>query len=102
MFGLTAAIDAFLPLVKASTYHDRRIVNLATGLSQVGVAHTPGTKWCVGTNQLYICRAIKSAVNIITAVEASALMEEKANISVVAVCPGYCMTNLQGEWVRDI
>lgn len=36
VFGAAVLIDLFLPLLRASTYHDRRIVNVTSGAGQSG------------------------------------------------------------------
>ena len=41
VFGVAVVIDAFLPLLRASKYPDRRIVNVTSGLGRIGIAYSP-------------------------------------------------------------
>jgi NAD(P)-dependent dehydrogenase (short-subunit alcohol dehydrogenase family) len=43
VFGATVVIGSFLPLLRASKYHDRRIVNVTSGLGQIGLAGAHGS-----------------------------------------------------------
>ncbi|RAH57164.1 NAD(P)-binding protein [Aspergillus piperis CBS 112811] len=41
VFGVTVVTDAFILLLRASKYPDRRIVNVTSGLGQIGIAYSP-------------------------------------------------------------
>lgn len=41
VFGVAVMIEHFLPLIRASAYHDRRIVNVSSGLGLMGIAYSP-------------------------------------------------------------
>ncbi|RAK99577.1 NAD(P)-binding protein [Aspergillus ibericus CBS 121593] len=95
VFGVAVMTATFLPLLRASTYPDRRIVNVSSGLGQIGVALSPSSPYNVNAFALPIYRSSKSAVNMITAVDAVTLAKE--GILAVAVDPGYCRTNFNGN-----
>jgi NAD(P)-dependent dehydrogenase (short-subunit alcohol dehydrogenase family) len=94
VFGLMAVTEAFLPLLRASTYHDRRIVNLTSGLGLTTMAGKKG--YAFNANAWYApdYRSSKAAVNMITAAMSVKLAEE--GIAVVAVAPGMCRTRFTG------
>ena len=52
VFGAAVLIDTFLPLLRASRYHDRRIVNVTSGAGQIGLT--------VGPDDRYNARGIPS------------------------------------------
>ncbi|KAK0615697.1 putative short-chain dehydrogenase [Bombardia bombarda] len=92
VIGAMAVTEAFLPLLRASTYQDRRIVNVSSGLGQIGLAlavdHQSGAKAIPAPAY----RASKAALNMLTAVYAANLRDE--DILAVPACPGYARTNL--------
>ncbi|KAL3452668.1 NAD(P)-binding protein [Aspergillus insuetus] len=94
VFGVAVITDAFLPLLRASTYHDRRIVNVTTGLGHIGITLSATSEFSAKSFALPIYRSSKSALNMITAVDAVTLAEE--GISVVLAAPGYTRTNFTG------
>ncbi|PWY70795.1 NAD(P)-binding protein [Aspergillus sclerotioniger CBS 115572] len=95
VFGVAVMTATFLPLLRASTYPDRRIVNVSSGLGQIGIALSPTSPYNVHAFALPIYRSSKTAVNMLTAVDAVTLAEE--GILAVAVDPGYCRTNFNGN-----
>ncbi|KAK6820112.1 hypothetical protein RU639_007028 [Aspergillus parasiticus] len=100
VFGVAVIVDAFLPLLRASKYHDRRIVNVTTGLAQMSVAYSPTSEYGARRTRLPEYRSSKAALNMLTAVEGVTL--EKENILVVSTSPGYCRTNFTGGYgVKD-
>ncbi|KAJ5952083.1 uncharacterized protein N7479_010496 [Penicillium vulpinum] len=94
VFGVVVMTSTFLPLIRASKYHDRRIVNVSSGLGQVGMALSPTSDYSAKVWDLPIYRSSKSAINMINAVDATIL--EKENILAVLAAPGYCRTNFGG------
>ncbi|CEL05179.1 hypothetical protein ASPCAL06298 [Aspergillus calidoustus] len=94
VFGVAVVTDAFLPLLRASAYHDRRIVNVTSGLGQIGITLSPTSEYNAKSWALPIYRSSKCALNMITAVDAVTLSEE--GISVVLAAPGYTRTNFSG------
>ncbi|PYI03200.1 putative short-chain dehydrogenase [Aspergillus sclerotiicarbonarius CBS 121057] len=95
VFGVAVMTATFLPLLRASTYPDRRIVNVSSGLGQIGIALSPSSPYNVNAFALPVYRSSKTAVNMITAVDAVTLAKE--GILAVAVDPGYCRTNFNGN-----
>ncbi|PWY80672.1 short-chain dehydrogenase [Aspergillus heteromorphus CBS 117.55] len=92
VFGVAVVMDAFLPLLRASTYPDRRIVNVTSGQ---GLISRAGKKGHPSNAKAYFIpdyRSSKSAVNMITAAYSVNLEDEK--IAVIAAAPGYCRTSL--------
>ncbi|KAL2861576.1 hypothetical protein BJX68DRAFT_273827 [Aspergillus pseudodeflectus] len=94
VFGVAVITDAFLPLLRASAYHDRRIVNVTSGLGQIGITLSPTSEYNAKSWALPIYRSSKCALNMITAADAVTLSEE--GISVVLAAPGYTRTNFSG------
>lgn len=94
VFGVVAVTEAFLPLIKKSTYHDRRIVNVTSALGLITQAGDQ--EYDFNAEKLYIAdyRASKAALNMVTVAMAGSLREE--GIAVVAVAPGWCKTRLMG------
>ncbi|OOG00525.1 hypothetical protein ASPCADRAFT_392659 [Aspergillus carbonarius ITEM 5010] len=76
VFGVAVMTQTFLPLLRASTYHDRRIVNVTSGLGQIGMALSLTSEYNIKTWDLPVYRSSKTALNMITAVEAVTLREE--------------------------
>ena len=68
VFGVAVIIDCFLPLLRASSYHDRRIVNVTSGLGQMGVAYSTVSHYSAKAFALPIYRSSKAALNMLTAV----------------------------------
>ena len=94
VFGVAVVIDAFLPLLKASKFHDRRIVNVSSGQGRIGMAVARPSAAHAKTYGVPQYRSSKSAVNMLTAVNSALLAEE--GIAVVAAAPGYCRTSMNG------
>ncbi|KAI3204641.1 hypothetical protein CBS147311_3821 [Penicillium roqueforti] len=94
VFGVAVMTATFLPLLRASKHHDRRIVNVTSGLGQIGIAYSPTSEYSAKIWELPIYRSSKSAINMISAVDAVSL--EKENILVVLAAPGFCRTNFGG------
>ncbi|KAL3257704.1 hypothetical protein ABHI18_006634 [Aspergillus niger] len=94
VFGVAVVIEAFLPLLRASQYSDRRIVNVTSGLGQIGIAYSPTSEYSARVWELPVYRSSKSALNMMNAVDAVRLQKE--NILSVVVCPGHCRTDFGG------
>ncbi|KAJ5470585.1 hypothetical protein N7530_007942 [Penicillium desertorum] len=77
VFGVAVMTATFLPLLRASKYHDRRIVNVTSGLGQIGIAYSPTSEYSAKMWELPVYRSSKSAIKMITA-------------------PGFCRTNFGG------
>lgn len=100
VFGAAAMIDAFLPLIRLSQFQDRRIVNVTSGLGQVGPAYSREFPVNAAVYYSPAYRGSKAALNMITA--GYALTLEKEGIYVVLAAPGYCRTNMtKGEGEKD-
>jgi NAD(P)-dependent dehydrogenase (short-subunit alcohol dehydrogenase family) len=94
VFGVAAVTEAFLPLLKASNFADKRIVNVTSGLGLISMA---GKKdYAFNANAWYApdYRSSKAALNMITA--AQSVKFAKEGIAVVAVAPGMCRTRFTG------
>lgn len=94
VFGVAVMTATFLPLLRASKYHDRRIVNVTSGLGQIGIAYSPTSEYSAKIWELPVYRSSKSAINMISAVDAVSLEKEK--ILCILAAPGYCRTNFGG------
>ncbi|KAL4735269.1 hypothetical protein BDV11DRAFT_37862 [Aspergillus similis] len=94
VFGPAIMVENFLPLLRASQYPDRRIVNVTSGLGLIGMAYSPTSEYSAKVWELPVYRGSKAATNIITAVDAVRLREE--GILVVLAAPGYCRTSFGG------
>jgi NAD(P)-dependent dehydrogenase (short-subunit alcohol dehydrogenase family) len=94
VFGPAVVIDSFLPLLQASKYHDRRIVNVTSGLGQIGIAGARGSPFNAKGYAVPEYRSSKTAVNMLTAVNSVLLADE--GISVISAAPGFCRTNFTG------
>jgi NAD(P)-dependent dehydrogenase (short-subunit alcohol dehydrogenase family) len=94
VFGAAVVIDSFLPLLRASKYHDRRIVNVTSGLGQIGMAGARGSPFNAKAYAVPDYRSSKTAVNMLTAVHSVVLADE--GISVISAAPGFCRTNFTG------
>ncbi|KAJ6139530.1 hypothetical protein N7471_006016 [Penicillium samsonianum] len=86
--------DTFLPLIRASTYPQRRIVTVTSGLGMFGVALTESSPYNIWKYKVPVYRSSKSAVNMLAAVDTISLQNE--NIPTVLVEPGYCRTAFGG------
>ncbi|KAI9933309.1 hypothetical protein ASPWEDRAFT_185479 [Aspergillus wentii DTO 134E9] len=76
VFGVTVATTAFLPLLRSSTYHDRRIINVTSSLGLIGIAYSSTSEYKVKSFGLPVYRSNKTALNMLTAVDAVTLAEE--------------------------
>ncbi|KAL2857049.1 hypothetical protein BJY01DRAFT_157795 [Aspergillus pseudoustus] len=91
VFGVAAMNEAFLPLLRASHYPQRRIVTVTSGLGMFGVALAEKTSPYNAWNYKFpVYRGSKAALNMMALVDMVALREE--GIAVVLVEPGYCRT----------
>jgi NAD(P)-dependent dehydrogenase (short-subunit alcohol dehydrogenase family) len=94
VFGVAVVTDEFLPLLRASTDHDRRIVNVTTGLGHISITLSPASEFSAKSFALPIYCSSKCVLNMITAVDAVRLADK--GISVVLVVLGYTRTNFTG------
>ncbi|KAL4780140.1 hypothetical protein BJX76DRAFT_60942 [Aspergillus varians] len=94
VFGVAVMNETFLPLIRASTFSQRRIVTVTSGLGMFGVALTESSPYNAWNYKFPVYRSSKSAVNMISAIDMIALRDE--NISTVLVEPGYCRTAFGG------
>jgi NAD(P)-dependent dehydrogenase (short-subunit alcohol dehydrogenase family) len=94
VFGVAVMNETFLPLLRASTYPQRRICTVTSGLGMFGVAVTESSPYNAWKYQVPVYRSSKSAVNMCAVVDTIALQEE--NIPTVLVEPGYCRTAFGG------
>lgn len=90
VFGVAVMNDKFLLLIRKSTYPQRRIVTVTSGLGMFGVALTESSPYNAWNYKFPVYRSSKSAVNMVCAVD----MNE--NIATVLVEPGYCRTAFGG------
>ncbi|RDL38628.1 Uncharacterized protein BP5553_02968 [Venustampulla echinocandica] len=94
VFGVAAVTEAFLPLLKASSFSDKRVVNVTSGLGLITMA---GKKdYAFNANVWYVpdYRSSKAAVNMITAAQSVKFASDK--IAVIAAAPGMCRTRFTG------
>ncbi|KAL4876133.1 hypothetical protein BJY04DRAFT_231959, partial [Aspergillus karnatakaensis] len=94
VFGVAVMNETFLPLLRASTFPQRRIVTVTSGLGMFGVALTERSPYNAWNYKFPVYRSSKAALNMISAVDMIALREEK--IATVLVEPGYCRTAFGG------
>ncbi|MCJ1281278.1 hypothetical protein MMC26_000596 [Xylographa opegraphella] len=94
VFGVAAVTDAFLPLLQASPFPDRRVVNVTSGLGSITMAGKKGYAFNAGAWYVPAYRSSKAALHMITAAQAVRFAGDK--IAVVAVAPGMCRTRLTG------
>ncbi|KAJ5817609.1 Short-chain dehydrogenase/reductase SDR [Penicillium robsamsonii] len=94
VFGVAVMNATFILILRASKYHDRRIVNVTSGLGQIGIAYSPTSEYSAKIWELPVYRSSKLAINIINAVDAVSLKKE--NILSVLAAPGFCRTNFWG------
>lgn len=100
VFGAAVVIDSFLPLLRASKYHDRRVFNVASGLGQVGMAGAHGSPFYAKGYAVPEYHSSNTAVNRLTAVNSVLLADE--GISVNPAAPGFCRTkSTRGQGIKD-
>lgn len=86
--------ETFLPLIRASTYPQRRIVTVTSGLGMFGIAFAESSPYNIWKYRVPVYRSSKSAANMLAAVDTISLQDE--NIPTVLVEPGYCRTAFGG------
>lgn len=94
VYGVVAVTEAFLPLLKASSFSDKRVVNVTSGLGLITMA---GKKdYAFNANAWYALdyRSSKAALNMITAAQSIKFASDK--IAVIAAAPGMCRTRFTG------
>ncbi|EXK28480.1 hypothetical protein FOXG_17631 [Fusarium oxysporum f. sp. lycopersici 4287] len=96
VFGVAAVTDAFLPLIQASSYTDRRIVNVSSGVGLITMANEEGFEYNAQAYYVPDYRSSKAAVNMITV--AQSVNFAKHDIAVVAAAPGMCRTRFTGGY----
>lgn len=95
VFGVAVMNDTFRPLLRASTYPQRRIVTVTSGLGMFGVALTESSPYKIAKFPVVpTYRSSKAAVNMMAAFDNVVLRDE--NIPTVLVEPGYCRTAFGG------
>ncbi|KAL4949287.1 hypothetical protein BDW69DRAFT_202936 [Aspergillus filifer] len=94
VFGVAVMNQAFLPLIRASTYPQRRIVTVTSGMGMFGVAITASSTYNLWNYKVPVYRASKAALNMLAAAEN--VENESDGIPTVLVCPGYCRTAFGG------
>ncbi|KAI0412453.1 short-chain dehydrogenase [Xylaria grammica] len=94
VFGVAVMTQTFLPLLRASPYFDRRIVNVTTGLGQIGVAISDNV-YNSANLPAPEYRSSKAALNMLTVVDATQLKPE--GIHVILVAPGHTATNFNAN-----
>lgn len=94
VFGVVAATDGFLPLLRASTYPGRRIVNLTSGLGLITMAGEKGDAFNANVWYAPDYRSSKAALNMITVAQSVKFEDEK--IAVITVAPGMCRSHCAG------
>lgn len=95
VFGVVIMTQTFLPLLRKSKYHDRRIVNVTSGLGQIGVALAKDSIYKAANLPAPEYRSSKAALNMVTAVDATLCKAE--GITVVLVAPGHTKTQFTGH-----
>ena len=101
VFGAAVLIDTFLPLLRASSYHDRRIVNVTSGAGQVGLAIGDDDRYNARGVALPAYRSSKTALNMITMVHAMLLADD--GITCVVAAPGPTRTRFSsGPGGKDV
>ncbi|GAW23399.1 hypothetical protein ANO14919_129580 [Xylariales sp. No.14919] len=94
VFGAAAVTEAFMPLLRASSFHDRRIVNVTSGLGLISMAGKKGYAFNADAWYVPEYRTSKAALNMITAAQSAKFAGDK--IAVVAAAPGMCRTRFTG------
>lgn len=101
LFGAAVLIDSCLPLLRASSYPDRRIVNVTSGAGQIGLALGPDERYNAKGIPSPAYRSSKLALNMITAVYAMTLGDEGITAAVAA--PGPTRTRFSsGRGEKDV
>jgi NAD(P)-dependent dehydrogenase (short-subunit alcohol dehydrogenase family) len=94
VFGVAVVMEAFLPLPRASKYRDRRIINVTSGLGQIGLAGARGSLFNAKGYAVPEYRSSRTAVN-------SVLLTDEG-ISVISAAPGFCRTSFTGgQGIKD-
>ncbi len=88
--GVSAVINAFLPLLRASA--QPRILNVSSELGSTRLVNDP--QWQYTSVAVAAYQASKSALDMLTVLYAKELAQE--SISVLSVSPGYRLTGLSG------
>ncbi|EEU36907.1 uncharacterized protein NECHADRAFT_42034 [Fusarium vanettenii 77-13-4] len=96
VFGVAAVIDAFLPLIRASSFSDRRVVNVTSAVGLTTMASEEGFEYNAKSYYVPDYRSSKAAVNMITVAQSVKLAEY--DIAVVAAAPGMCRTRFTGGY----
>ncbi|MCJ1419174.1 hypothetical protein MMC32_005527 [Xylographa parallela] len=94
VFGVAAVTEAFLPLLKASSSSDKRVVNVTSGLGSITMAGKKDYAFNAGAWYVPDYRSSKAALHMITAAQSVKFAGDK--IAVVAVAPGMCRTRFTG------
>ncbi|KFA53857.1 hypothetical protein S40293_01618 [Stachybotrys chartarum IBT 40293] len=94
VFGPAVMTETFLPLLRASKYHDRRIVNVTSGLGQISVALASENMYSAAKLPAPEYRSSKAALNMVSAVDSS--VYEAENIAVILAAPGHTKTQFTG------
>ncbi|KAL4967828.1 uncharacterized protein BDV14DRAFT_13841 [Aspergillus stella-maris] len=94
VFGVAVMNQTFLPLLRASSYPQRRIVTVTSGMGMFGVAVSKSSTYSLWNYKVPVYRASKAAVNMLAAAEN--VENEADGIPTVLVCPGYCRTAFGG------
>lgn len=89
VFGVVRVTNAFVPLLRRSG--SPRIVNVSSGLGSIVLAGDPSDEW----PRLLAYNSSKSALNSATVLYANDLRAD--GITVNAINPGYCATDLNGH-----
>lgn len=92
--GVAVLTDGFIPLIRASDYHDRRIVNVTSQIGYMGLAYSKTYEFSLYQIGVPAYRVSKSALNMITAYYAVMLKDE--GILVTSSSPGFCRTEFTG------
>ncbi|KAH7149819.1 hypothetical protein B0J13DRAFT_548915 [Dactylonectria estremocensis] len=95
VFGVAVVTEAFLPLMRASTYPDRRIVNVSSGIGLITMAGEEGYEFNAKAWYVPEYRSSKAALNMITAAQSVKFSDD--NIAVIAAAPGMCRTRFTGD-----
>ncbi|KAL5339652.1 hypothetical protein BJX70DRAFT_150962 [Aspergillus crustosus] len=94
VFGPAVTDSTFLRLLRKSSYPQRRIVTVTSGLGMFGVPLTESSQYNIWKYKVPVYRSSKAAVNMLAAVDTVTLQEE--NIPNVLVEPRYCRTAFGG------
>lgn len=94
VFSVAVVTEAFLPLMRASSYPDRRIVNVSSGVGLITMAGEEGYEFNAKAWYVPEYRSSKAALNMITAAQSVKFADD--NIAVIAAAPGMCRTRFTG------